>query len=86
MALIFAAAALAAKGFGLRYRVLLTYLFSGIFVASLTYSVFYTDSDQAQAYFDTGARLWEFALGSLVALVCPAWTSCPGRFAWCSAG
>ncbi|UKA53481.1 acyltransferase [Arthrobacter sp. FW305-BF8] len=69
--LIFAAAALAAKGFGLRYRVLLTYLFSGIFVASLTYSVFYTYSDQAQAYFDTGARLWEFALGSLVALVLP---------------
>jgi peptidoglycan/LPS O-acetylase OafA/YrhL len=69
--LIFAAAAVAAKAFRLRYRVLLTYVFGGIFTGSLINSVFYTYSNQAQAYFDTGARLWEFALGSLVALVLP---------------
>jgi len=38
-------------------------------VASLAWSVWITATDQAFAYFDTRARLWEFAFGSLLALV-----------------
>ncbi|MDN5699788.1 MAG: acyltransferase [Kocuria sp.] len=45
--------------------------FALIFVASMTYSVITTETQQAFAYFDTRARLWEFALGSLIALAIP---------------
>ena len=38
---------------------------------SLAYSVVTTATRQPFAYFDTGARLWEFALGGLLALVLP---------------
>jgi peptidoglycan/LPS O-acetylase OafA/YrhL len=69
--LIFAGAAVIAKRYRLRYRILLCYIFAGIFLVSLAYSIFFTLTNQAQAYFDTGARLWEFALGTLVALILP---------------
>ena len=69
--LIFAGAALVARRYGLRYRVLLCYIFGAIFLASLTFSIIYTATNQSQAYFDTGARLWEFALGTLLALFLP---------------
>ncbi|MCY0904397.1 acyltransferase family protein [Arthrobacter sp. H14-L1] len=69
--LIFAAAALLAKVFRLRYRVLLTYVFGLVFLASLVFSIQETGSNQAVAYFDTRTRLWEFALGSLLALALP---------------
>lgn len=46
----------------------LAVLFSAVFVASLAYSVVETSLDQQAAYFNTFARLWEFALGSLLAL------------------
>ena len=69
--LIFAAAALLAKRFRLHYRILLCYIFAGVFLVSLVYSIIFTVTNQAQAYFDTGARLWEFALGTLVALILP---------------
>ncbi|WP_434614698.1 acyltransferase family protein [Arthrobacter sp. A5] len=69
--LIFAAAALLARTFRLRYRVLLTYIFGLIFILSLLVSIRETGSNQAFAYFDTRARLWEFALGSLLALLLP---------------
>ena len=39
-----------------------------VFVCSLAYSVWITGSNQAWAYFDTGARLWELALGAILAL------------------
>ncbi|MEE1650844.1 acyltransferase family protein [Brachybacterium sp. J144] len=45
--------------------------------ASLTWSVLSTQSQQQVAYFDTAARLWEFAAGSMLALALPAldrWT------------
>lgn len=58
-----------------RYRVscvpVLAVGFGAIFAASLTYSIVSTATRQQFAYFDTGARLWEFALGSLVALAIP---------------
>ncbi|MGP9744315.1 acyltransferase family protein [Brachybacterium sp. AOP29-B2-41] len=39
--------------------------------ASLTWSIISTQSQQQIAYFDTAARLWEFAAGSLLALALP---------------
>jgi peptidoglycan/LPS O-acetylase OafA/YrhL len=55
----------------LSYRAILAAAFGAIFLASLVYSIEQTGSNQAYAYFDTRARLWEFALGSLLALVLP---------------
>lgn len=46
-------------------------LFGVVFVASLAFSVYETDTMQVFAYFDTRARLWEFAAGSLLALWLP---------------
>lgn len=40
-----------------------------VFALSLAYSVSITARDQSWAYFDTGARLWELALGAILALV-----------------
>ncbi|WP_260850624.1 acyltransferase family protein [Kocuria marina] len=45
--------------------------FGLVFAASLAFSVLSTATHQEFAYFDTRARLWEFALGSLVALAIP---------------
>ena len=42
-----------------------------VFGGSLVYSVVTTAARQPFAYFDTGARLWEFALGGLLALLLP---------------
>ena len=53
------------------YRMVLLAAFSGIFVASLVFSIGQTATNQAYAYFDTRTRLWEFALGSLLALGLP---------------
>lgn len=77
--LIFAGAALLqpqlAKWFperrALGHRQLLFVAFGAVFVASLVFSIEQTYSNQAYAYFDTRARLWEFALGSLLALALP---------------
>ena len=51
---------------------LLCYIFAAVFLGSLIYSIIFTQASQTEAYFDTGARLWEFALGTLVALALPA--------------
>lgn len=50
----------------------LTWLFGPIFVVSLGWSIYETATSQAFAYFNTFARLWEFALGSLLAIWLPA--------------
>ncbi|KYJ99910.1 acyltransferase [Microbacterium sp. p3-SID338] len=47
-------------------------VFLVIFVWSLWFSIVETRADQAFAYFDTRTRLWEFAAGSLLALLLPA--------------
>lgn len=57
------------RGWDVRRTLLV--LFAGIFTLSFVYSVFHTRAAQESAYFDTAARLWEFALGSLLALVAP---------------
>lgn len=46
-------------------------MFGTVFAVSLVFSVITTANNQAFAYFDTRTRLWEFALGSLVALFLP---------------
>lgn len=46
-------------------------VFATIFVASLAFSVIETRTAQDFAYFDTRTRLWEFAAGSLLALLLP---------------
>ncbi|MDJ0358079.1 acyltransferase family protein [Paenarthrobacter sp. PH39-S1] len=55
----------------LSYRALLAAAFGLVFAFSLAFSVRETAANQAYAYFDTRARLWEFALGSLLALALP---------------
>lgn len=68
--LIFAAVALILRTWPrLHARTLLAVAFGAVFVASLAWSVWITATDQQFAYFDTRARLWEFAFGSLLALV-----------------
>ena len=59
------------------YPALLGAAFGAIFLASLVFSIEQTATNQAHAYFDTRTRLWEFALGSLLALALPHLN--PGR-------
>ncbi|WP_304450894.1 acyltransferase family protein [Nocardiopsis sp. YSL2] len=66
-----AAAVWAARRAGRDPRPVLVGALSAVLVLSLAYSVLMTRADQPWAYFDTGARLWEFALGGLVALLLP---------------
>ncbi|MFE4195290.1 acyltransferase family protein [Paenarthrobacter sp. NPDC056912] len=68
---IFIAAAVVCRRFRLPYRTVLLGVFGLIFAVSLAYSIYFTAVHQELAYFDTFARLWEFALGTLVALVLP---------------
>ncbi|HKU35610.1 MAG TPA: acyltransferase family protein [Paenarthrobacter sp.] len=53
------------------HRPLLFMAFGLVFVASLIFSIDQTANNQELAYFDTRTRLWEFALGSLLALALP---------------
>ncbi len=69
--LLFGACAMVVALTRVRARPLLIALFGAVLAVSLVFSVWQTGTDQAAAYFDTRARLWEFALGSLVALVLP---------------
>lgn len=70
--LIFVIAAVIAHLGKIRIRALLIYIFGAVFAFSLLYSIITTANNQALAYFDTRARLWEFALGSLLALALPS--------------
>ncbi|QSB05062.1 acyltransferase family protein [Natronoglycomyces albus] len=51
-----------------RMRLLAGTAFGLIFAVSLAYSIYGTANNQVWTYFDTGARMWEFALGALFAL------------------
>ncbi|OKI19950.1 acyltransferase [Nocardiopsis sp. TSRI0078] len=68
---LIAAAVWTARRRGRDPRTLLLVALSAVLVLSLAYSVLMTRADQPWAYFDTGARLWEFALGGLLALLLP---------------
>lgn len=69
--LLFALAAFAAKVGRWRFRTVVLVIFGALFVASLAFSIHQTYTNQAHAYFDTRTRLWEFALGTLLALTLP---------------
>lgn len=51
-------------------KTLLTILFM-LFVTSLSYSIYKTNTNQPWAYFDTFARVWEFSIGGMFALLLP---------------
>lgn len=69
--LLVTAAALLATRVAARPRAVLAVLVGAVFVLSLGYSVHRTPIVQAFTYFDTFARLWEFALGGLLLLALP---------------
>ena len=43
--------------------------FISIFIVSICYSIYKTNTNQPWAYFDTFARMWEFTLGGILAIV-----------------
>lgn len=49
-------------------------IFGSIWTASLTFSIIETYTNQGFAYFDTRTRLWEFASGTLLAILALKWT------------
>ena len=67
--ILFVALGAIARRFALRYERLLAIVIGAVFAASFVYSVIDTLVNQVQAYFSLPARVWEFALGSLLALV-----------------
>lgn len=69
--LLFVAIAFLRRKFGWDHRKLMAGVFGTIFVVSLAFSIWETQTNQAFAYFDLRTRLWEFALGSLLALALP---------------
>ena len=54
---------------GASVRPALWVAFVAIFVASLAFGIYYTDSQPSAAYFSTFGRAWELALGALLALL-----------------
>lgn len=69
--LLFVLAAVTARAFGIRFRFVAAAVFGVVFVSSFAFSVWETAASQSFAYFDTRTRLWEFALGTLLALAIP---------------
>lgn len=69
--IIFIAYFLARKLFKTPMRKTLLGLLVVLFIASLSYSIFKTNTNQPWAYFDSFARVWEFSLGGMLALLLP---------------
>ncbi|WP_100447539.1 acyltransferase family protein [Glycomyces xiaoerkulensis] len=69
--LLIAACAFAARRSGLRLRWVLAAAFTLVFAGSFAFALWEVAADQAYAYFDTRARLWQFALGALLVLALP---------------
>ncbi|WP_022888299.1 acyltransferase family protein [Agromyces italicus] len=53
-------------------RAVMLTVFALVFAASFAFSIVETSANQGSAYFNTFTRLWEFALGSMLALLVPA--------------
>lgn len=95
--LLLAGGALAARGLStlaarhgrgpVGFRPVMIVVFAVVGGASLSYSVWFTQAHQSQAYFSTTARLWEFVLGSLLALTVDRLHALPALLAralgWC---
>nr|WP_262391896.1 acyltransferase family protein [Nocardiopsis sp. CNR-923] len=75
---LLAVAGLVAAALGARVRTGAVAALSAVFAASFGYSLWITAREPVWAYFDTGARLWELALGGLLALLLPR-LRLPGR-------
>lgn len=71
--LLIAATVLLARALRRSPRAALAVLFTAVLLASFAWSVHSTATQQEIAYFDTSARLWEFAAGSLLGLALPWW-------------
>ena len=70
--MLFLVVALATRFFGRkRVRTIALIVFGVVFTGSLIYSIIITQTNQEFAYFNTAARLWEFAAGSILAIVIP---------------
>ncbi|MGQ1795872.1 acyltransferase family protein [Kocuria oceani] len=67
--LLLAGAAAAARWAGIRFRPVAWGVFGAVFAGSLTWSGLATAAGPEAAYFSALTRLWEFALGSMAALV-----------------
>ncbi|GGA65400.1 acyltransferase [Pseudoclavibacter endophyticus] len=67
-----------ARKTGIRPRSLLLGVFAVVSIASFSWALHLTSVSPEFAYFDLPARLWEFALGSVLALVIP-WLRFPGH-------
>ncbi len=72
------AAGLIAVRLGARVRSAALVAVGAVFTVSFAYSLWITSTEPVWAYFDTGARLWELALGGLLALVVHR-VNLPGR-------
>ncbi len=51
-------------------------------VVSFGFSIWFTAVNQPAAYFNTGARVWEFGVGGLLALTVPWWPVLSSRWSW----
>lgn len=69
--LLFALAAAVAGALRIRFRPVVLTIFGTLTMSSLAFSIHRTLTDQLDAYFDTRTRLWEFGLGTLLALALP---------------
>ncbi|SER70629.1 Peptidoglycan/LPS O-acetylase OafA/YrhL, contains acyltransferase and SGNH-hydrolase domains [Gracilibacillus ureilyticus] len=69
--IIFLAYFLATRIFKTPLRKTLLTILVVMFIASLSYSVYITEVNQPWAYFNTFARVWEFSLGGILALLLP---------------
>jgi peptidoglycan/LPS O-acetylase OafA/YrhL len=68
---IFLSVVLAGKVLKKPVRKTLLSILAITFIASLSYSVYITAVNQPWAYFDSFARVWEFSLGGITALLLP---------------
>ncbi|MEA3321216.1 MAG: acyltransferase family protein [Bacillota bacterium] len=66
---VFGLALLLKKITKINFKATLTTVLLTVFTASLTYSIYLTSTNQAFAYFHTFTRVWEFALGGIVAVL-----------------
>ncbi|MFC7456940.1 acyltransferase family protein [Brachybacterium sp. GCM10030267] len=66
---LFALCAVLARALHRSPRTVVTVLFGAIALGSFAWSLYSTAVQQPTAYFDTTARLWEFAAGALLALL-----------------
>lgn len=68
---LFTITAFVAKRLGASLRQGLAVAFAAVFAASLVFSIHATAANQVFHYFNTFARIWEFAMGGLLALLLP---------------